>query len=284
MTDFIFSFRDLDLVVRASDERAVELVGKALSSENVRVCEANQRAAIVVSVSDQRWTLEDVKTGFSFNGDSAGDLLYQFTDRVMFHCADQTKDAHCLHAGAVVKNGKAIVMPANSGDGKSSFVTWLVSKGFDYISDELVTVNDQLLVNGVPRPIQIKSKGKEVVLPLLDNPKLIIAGSHSNSIPIQAIRDDNSLFNNRSQIELAAFVFPKYTEGGGLTWQASRSAESGLRVMSSHVNARNLVDFGFAQMMRVVRATPAFSLEYGGFQCLCDEFLKQVNRLVSNGE
>lgn len=53
-----------------------------------------------------------------------------------------TTDHLVLHAGAVVVDGRAVVLPAAMEAGKTTLVTGLVRAGHDYLSDELATVPD----------------------------------------------------------------------------------------------------------------------------------------------
>ena len=48
-----------------------------------------------------------------------------------------------IHAGAVSKEEKAIIFPASGGAGKSSFVYYLVQKGWQYLSDDVVAIDLQ---------------------------------------------------------------------------------------------------------------------------------------------
>ena len=50
------------------------------------------------------------------------------------------KDKCFLHCGAVSKNGQAIVFPAEGGVGKTTMATFLVSKGYEYLSDDWLII------------------------------------------------------------------------------------------------------------------------------------------------
>lgn len=53
------------------------------------------------------------------------------------------KDKCFLHCGAVSKEGKAVLFPAEGGVGKTTMATYLVSKGYEYLSDDwLIIGND----------------------------------------------------------------------------------------------------------------------------------------------
>jgi hypothetical protein len=58
-----------------------------------------------------------------------------------------------IHAGVVAWNGRALLLPANSFDGKSTLVTELVKLGAVYYSDEFAIVDKEGLVHPFARPI-----------------------------------------------------------------------------------------------------------------------------------
>jgi len=53
----------------------------------------------------------------------------------------RTRDFLLLHAGAVVREGGAVILPAPAESGKSSLTIALLEAGFDYLSDELGAID-----------------------------------------------------------------------------------------------------------------------------------------------
>ena len=63
-----------------------------------------------------------------------------------------------FHCGVVARNGSALVIPAVSGTGKTTLVTALLQRGWDYISDEaLCTSWDHLVARPYPRPLALSA-------------------------------------------------------------------------------------------------------------------------------
>jgi hypothetical protein len=61
-----------------------------------------------------------------------------------------------LHTGAVAHDGRAVLFPGASGTGKSTMVGACLRRGFDYLSDELVAVEqDTGHVTGWARPLML---------------------------------------------------------------------------------------------------------------------------------
>jgi len=72
-----------------------------------------------------------------------------------------------VHAGAVVLEGRALLIPASSHAGKSSLVAALLRRGARHLSDEYALVDDQGRVHSYPRPLLLRNGGpkQRLVLP-----------------------------------------------------------------------------------------------------------------------
>jgi len=72
--------------------------------------------------------------------------------------------AHChqyliVHAAVVERNGRAIVLPAPQGSGKSTLCAALVARGFRLLSDELALIDiERNCIVPLPRPISLKNQ------------------------------------------------------------------------------------------------------------------------------
>ena len=171
--------------------------------------------------------------------------------------------ALALHAGAVMWQGTSIMLAGVSGAGKSSLAAWLVGKGFDYLSDEIVLLKEDRIL-GFPRAIVIKSGAAEKVqtLEMFERMPAAKYGSHLIISPIGA-KDDESW-------PCGMIVFPQYKPDGEFRVEALTAADAGLRLVACNLNARNFTDGGFSEIARLSRLVPAISVEYGDFAQLED--------------
>ena len=72
----------------------------------------------------------------------------------LFH--QVVRDHLLLHAGAVARDGRAVLLPARPESGKSSLTTALLLHGFDYLSDEFGAVDPVTgRLSPVERPISL---------------------------------------------------------------------------------------------------------------------------------
>ena len=72
-----------------------------------------------------------------------------------------------VHAGALLIDGKALLLPGTSHAGKSSLVAELLRRGASHYSDEYALIDDQGLTHSYPRPLLLRngSPMQTLVLP-----------------------------------------------------------------------------------------------------------------------
>ena len=266
----------VDVTVKLKSADAESLLNSVFEVMGAEPSSRSKGAVLHVAGSAGAWQLKDKSTKIDRILKLDGDLIYHLTDRLIFHIANSVQEAHCVHAAAVSFEGGALVVPAKSGAGKSTFTSWLVANGFDYVTDELIVIDEASHVQGVARPIQIKSNGLDAIRALLKSSEYH-QGSIATAIPIAALGGQVADDVDR----LAAFVFPSYTRDAEFEFKQLSSAEAGLQLMNNHVNARNLPDHGFRAMMQLIRKTPCYSLQYGGFDTLPTHFVTTLQQLCA---
>jgi hypothetical protein len=174
--------------------------------------------------------------------------------------------AVALHAGAVASGGQALLIAGPSGSGKSSLVAWLVNKGFDYLSDEVVVLPEAGGgIRGFRRALVFKPGAKERVYRFSSFEKAARIRSGANamlSAPKSASADA------RGPADCRLMIFPRFQAGAALRLQSLSPAKAGLRLVECNVNARNFADDGFGAVSRLARTVPAMSLVYGDFDQL----------------
>jgi serine kinase of HPr protein (carbohydrate metabolism regulator) len=272
----------VQITVRAKSDAARKLVEVALQGMRPERVSKAKGIKLTISGGEDEWRLQDHSNDVKRKIAHSGDLIYHLTDRIVFHIADKVSDKHCLHAASVSYNGNALVIPANSGAGKSSFTTWLVANGFDYLTDELILMDDDFRIDGLARPIQIKSHGIEAIQHLLveKDPQegpTFYPGNMANAVPASSLGGQTS---EAAEQQLKLMIFPQYKKGAEFEFKKLRSAEAGMSLMANHVNARNLEGHGFKAMMKMIRQTQCYALEYGGFNRLPKDFPQQLRDLL----
>ncbi len=69
----------------------------------------------------------------------------------------QLKNLYAVHAGAVLIDGRALLLPGATHAGKSSFVAELLRRGATCLSDEYALIDSQGRIHSYPRPLLLRN-------------------------------------------------------------------------------------------------------------------------------
>ncbi|MBE0583368.1 MAG: hypothetical protein IH612_06340 [Desulfofustis sp.] len=186
---------------------------------------------------------------------------YFLMNEVLEHCIFDNDRHHAVHAAAVSLGSSCIVLPGTSGAGKSTLTAWLVSRGFSYLTDELVMLDDQRVI-AFTRPINLKQM-IPFLAPLAGRFRdLLVQGREGIMVPHRLLGGNRSS-SEATEPRVTHFVFPRFQVGEAPALQEISAAQCCLQLMQCHVNARNLEKLGIPSLARVIRNCRSFSLTYG---------------------
>jgi hypothetical protein len=195
-----------------------------------------------------------------------GQIAVRLLDLVGFHLADRSKGGLLFHAACLSREGKAWLFPGPAGSGKSSLALWLTSQGFAYHSDELtfLPLGGQL-VQGFFRAIYLKK-------PALG---LFSDFDQTEWFPVEAgggfpggaliPPDWAGQTGPQAELPIERILFPSYQAGGRYALEPLTKADAALELSKALVNARNLPNRGFPDVVRLVRSIPTYRFTYGSF-------------------
>ena len=255
-----FSFR-----ICCNNETGFELARFLFGDSPVHTADsAAQEYGIVCAGTKRKLSLWEQEKRLYF-GDSWYELAYILMNEVLYHCIDANRTHHALHAGAVTCKGSCLVLPGESGSGKSSLTAWLTAGGCRYLTDELVFLAADGTVHPLVRPISLKGDG--------DFLSRFVAGGQRR----QAVcSDDGAIIPHRllnpafaaETPRVTHFIFPRFSAGADTLLSELSPAQSCLYLMQSHVNARHFSGLGVATLAALVRKCRSYQLTYGGFDGL----------------
>lgn len=197
-------------------------------------------------------------------------------DQVIYHLTDKCSDGLVFHAAALSTGENCFILPGQSGAGKSTLTAWLVKNGFNYITDELVFIgNNSIEVEGFARPLNIKSPALPVIQEFVDLSNAEIETYVSDISTLIPHRNLNRSFTKTGG-ELSAIIFLEYQKNAELSLQPLTRAQSGMRLVSLLVNARNLSDHGFHEIGRISKLVQGYQLQYGCFEAVKETILSCV--------
>ncbi len=196
-----------------------------------------------------------------------------------FHLADKSQGGLLLHAGALAWHEHGILIPGSIGAGKTTLTAWLMARGLDYLTDEMVFVPDASdVVHPFVRPLNLKPGSRIALQTIFDFESFTALIHHSPSADLVsplALRSTNRLSAPRVRLML----FPQYAPEVAFEIQPLSKAQAGFALMQSLLNARNLPDHGLPHIARLAQAAPAYRLRYAQFAQIStwlDELLRQL--------
>lgn len=200
-----------------------------------------------------------------YEGNSDAILAELMMGEACRHLAGHTRGGLLFHAAGLAWRGKGLLLPGGIGAGKSTLAAWLTTKGLDYLTDELVFVpHGAGTMQALVRPLNLKSSSRAV---LRDHFDFEGHALHILSSP-QADLISPAAFGSAgvpSELPLGLVIFPRYLPGSDFVLRPLSKAQGGLALMECLVNARNLPDYGLAEVARLAQAALAYRMSYASF-------------------
>jgi hypothetical protein len=231
----------------------------------------------VVGETPSTWTLwkDDAVVARGLPGCATVErLIYEIT--VALGTSSQTSPV--FHAAGLARGGAGVLLAGESGCGKSTLATRMILEGFDFLSDELVSVDLRAHeMRGFPRPIILKDTSpfegenwfKRAALP----------PGHLASTEIVYLNPAQARLNSvRAQARLVGVVFPWYSPADSPEIRSLSRAEGAFRLLHRLVNAETLPRRGFEAVTDLMRSVPAFSIRYAE----TSQALASIERIVDS--
>ena len=170
-----------------------------------------------------------------------------------------------LHAGVVERNGRAVVLPAMPGAGKSTLTAALALGGFRLLSDEfgVVRFGDAHLLP-LLRPVALKNESIDAIARL--SPDAVIGPrfpkTHKGTVAHLAPAVEH-VHARHTPAAPALIVFPRFVAAGGVEIQPLPRARAFARLAVNSFNYEIVGPDGFDALGRLVAASDCYELRYG---------------------
>lgn len=167
-----------------------------------------------------------------------------------------------FHTAALAHQDSGLLLCGKSGSGKSTLAAQLVANGFQYLTDEVVSLpvtGEE--ISGFCRSLVLK-KGSAFIW------QKLLKDSKPNEL--LEFKDGNAwvtptLFNSaavQSEAMPRIIIFPTYNAESDFQIQRLTSANTLFRLMQTLVNARNFSDHGLAATTQLASRVVAYGLTY----------------------
>ena len=181
-----------------------------------------------------------------------------------------------LHAGAVERDGRALLLTGESGSGKSTLSALLGERGWRFLGDEFALLDVETgLLHPFPRAVSLKNEavrlfdavGGDRLLPILEGtPKGTIRHLRPGADAIARMHEPAAP---------ALILFPRFGAGLGPEVRSVGAAELFMRLTQASTNYVALGRRGFEGLTRLCKAVPARAIDYASGE----EGARLVNQL-----
>jgi HprK-related kinase A len=181
-----------------------------------------------------------------------------------------------VHAAVLVKNDRAILLPAFPGSGKSTLSAYLGLSGWTVYSDEMAIIDPVTLqVQPLFRPVCLKN-----------NSIALVQGWQPDCVMTPICRDTQKgdvahvkvlswqRYSQLTPVPVCAVVFPKYIAQSALTIYQLTQLDAFAQLSRNAFNYNVLGAQGFDLVNRIVRQAALFQVEYSDVAEL-DAFLTE---------
>jgi HprK-related kinase A len=167
-----------------------------------------------------------------------------------------------LHASAVERDGRAVLMTGISGAGKSTLAALLMARGWRLMGDEFVLIDPRTgAAHAFPRLISLKNEAIAVAQNAHPQGRFgpLLAGTPKGDIR-HLVPDARAIAAMAEPAEPALILFPRF--GFETAERPVLPSEAFVRLTQASTNYVHLAERGFDALTRLVRSVPARAIDY----------------------
>ena len=201
-------------------------------------------------------------------------LCPMLMDRMRMSCYENVKDFLIFHAGALVKEGKAILLPAQSGSGKTTLTLGLMNYGYRYFTDEEAAIHHKTL-EVVPnqRPLYVWTWSRPLRKEVREGFKIFryrdMVDTDTKRWQYLVPREGAVMPGNKGY-EVKWIIFPRYTPKGKTELKPLSPAQAAFSLMQNCFNQKLFPDGGLKVCIELAQRARCYTLEMGNLDRACE--------------
>ena len=169
-----------------------------------------------------------------------------------------------FHSAVVERNGKAIILPAVPGSGKSTLCAALMASGWRLLSDEfgIIRMDDGMLLP-LPRPIPLKNASIPVIKSFATDWEMGPVYPKTRKGDVCHMKPSADSIRQSSEPAIPSWViFPRYQAGADASLRSLPASERFARLSLNSFNYQLKAQAGFDQVARMISECEFYTFKY----------------------
>jgi HprK-related kinase A len=169
-----------------------------------------------------------------------------------------------IHAAVVEKHGRAAILPAPPGSGKSTLTAGLVLSGWRLLSDELTLIDRRTgRIQPLPRPVSLKNQSIDVIRRFDDEAFLNRASHDTVKGTVAHMRPPrDSVLRQHESAQPAWVIFPKWEAGAATRLTPRSQAQTFMFLAQNAFNYSQLGADGFRVGTALIDQAACYDFRY----------------------
>ncbi len=201
-------------------------------------------------------------------------LCPMLMDEIRWSCYENVRDYLLFHSGAVMKNGKTILLPAPKDSGKTTLTLGLMNYGYSYLTDEVAAVHHETLeVVPYQRPIYVWTWSRPLRQEVGENFRIYRYRDRDNTDSWRwqyIVPKDGAVMPRDSRWKVDWIIFPRYTLKGKTVLKPIGAAQAVVSLMQNGWNQKLFPDGGLRVGAKLARRARCYTLEMGDLDKACE--------------
>lgn len=177
---------------------------------------------------------------------------------------------HChqyvmVHAAVIERGGRAALLAAPPGSGKSTLCAALINRGWRLLSDELALIDPvSLQLVPVPRPVSLKNASIDVIRRYVTGAVMGPLARDTHKGTVTHLRAPEASIAQAEELARPAWVvFPRYVAASPPALEPLSKARTVVGLMENSFNYSHLAQRAFDTVVALVDRCACFEFSYG---------------------
>ena len=169
-----------------------------------------------------------------------------------------------LHAAVLERGGRALILPATPGSGKSTLCAALMHRGWRLLSDEFGLVREDSRLDPLPRPIPLKNESIGVIRAFAPEAELGPEFPKTRKGTVAHVKPTGASVRRMEESAVPAWiVFPRFQRDARAVLEPVPASYAFLRLAYNAFNYEVLGAEGFRRVGRLIHRCRHFNFSYG---------------------